>query len=231
MGDGAAVSPFAVRTSPNRSPPGSPGCAEPIRRRRRRPAAVAFSEAAAAPTPESSHSPGVLSAPLTLGISFSGCFSSSGSPRLSEGCSRASHRPKQAARGSGKTDRSGGGVSFRGRERERIELHLGMTEEPAERLCVRLKRQGEGCSGELCREGWLEQVCGFPSSGMKEVREGDPQARPLGGGLWRSLCRFRPEAGCWWCERGAPVEQGWKVRGRSCPGGMELMERGPLMLE
>lgn len=41
----------------------------------------------------------------------------------------------------GKTDRSGGGVSFRGRERERIELHLGMTEEPAERLCVRLKRQ------------------------------------------------------------------------------------------
>lgn len=92
-------------------------------------------------------------------------------------------------------------------------------------------QKGEGCSGELCREGWLEQVCGFPSSGMKEVREGDPQARPLGGGLWRSLCRFRPEAGCWWCERGAPVEQGWKVRGRSCPGGMELMERGPLMLE
>lgn len=41
----------------------------------------------------------------------------------------------------GKTDRPGGGVSFRGRERERIELHLGMTEEPAERLCVRLKRQ------------------------------------------------------------------------------------------
>ena len=41
----------------------------------------------------------------------------------------------------GKADRSGGGVSFRGRERERIELHLGMTEEPAERLCVRLKRQ------------------------------------------------------------------------------------------
>ena len=68
--------------------------------------------------------------------------------------------------------------------------------------------QGEGCSGELCREDWLEQVCGFPSSGMKEVREGDPQARPLGGGLWRSLCRFRPEAGSWWCERGAPVEQG-----------------------
>ncbi|XP_040530938.1 uncharacterized protein LOC121111202 [Gallus gallus] len=57
----AAVSPFAVRTSPNRSPLGSPGCAEPIRRRR--PAAVAFSEAAAAQTPESSHSPGVLSAP------------------------------------------------------------------------------------------------------------------------------------------------------------------------
>ena len=43
---------------------------------------------------------------------------------------------------------------------------------------------------------------------MKEVREGDPQARPLGGGLWRSLCRFRLEAGSWRCERGAPVEQG-----------------------
>ncbi|XP_046776772.1 uncharacterized protein LOC121106536 isoform X3 [Gallus gallus] len=136
MGDGAAVSPFAVRTSPN-----------------------------------------------------SGCFSSSGSPRLSEGCSRASHRPEAVSswkrgvfesrsdrhgasardrarsRGglghcgvfcgcshpsrfqrwerAGKADRPGGGVSFRGRERERIELHLGMTEEPAERLCVRLKRQLE----------------------------------------------------------------------------------------
>mgnify|MGYP001864198856 CR=1 FL=1 len=41
----------------------------------------------------------------------------------------------------GKTDRPGGGVSLRGRERERIELHLGVNEEPAERLCVRLKRQ------------------------------------------------------------------------------------------
>ena len=77
--------------------------------------------------------------------------------------------------------------------------------------------QGEGCSGELCREGWLEQVCGFPSSGMKEVREGEPQvgallaegcpqACPLGGGLWRSLCRFRLEEGSWWCEQGASVE-------------------------
>lgn len=41
----------------------------------------------------------------------------------------------------GKTDRPDGGVSLRGRERERIELHLGVNEEPAERLCVRLKRQ------------------------------------------------------------------------------------------
>jgi len=41
----------------------------------------------------------------------------------------------------GKTDRPGGGVSLRGRERERIELHLGMTEEAAEHLRVRLKRQ------------------------------------------------------------------------------------------
>ena len=73
--------------------------------------------------------------------------------------------------------------------------------------------------GEGCREDWLEQVCSFPSGGMKEVREGEPQAgalvvegcpqeRPLGGGLWRSLRRFRLEAGSWRCERGAPVEQG-----------------------
>ena len=100
---------------------------------------------------------------------------------------------------------------------------------------------------------------------MKEVREGEPQvgalmaegcpqACPLGGGLWRSLCRFRPEAGSWWCERGAPVEQGelyvvtcevggapgleavavWVMMcfcDRPCPGGVELMERGPSMLE
>ncbi|XP_046799293.1 uncharacterized protein LOC107050073 [Gallus gallus] len=167
----------------------------------------------------------------------------------------------------GKTDRPGGGVSLRGRERERIELHLGVNEEPAERLCVRLKRQlemvptavrlvlmvgsrsflqcvkgkvpedwrmadataafrkgvedgvcnlevgwphvcswggdataccrchchvtgGEGIckeqsrwmdrgevmpdqkQGEGCREDWLEQVCSFPSGGMKEVVDG-----------------------------------------------------------
>jgi len=110
-----------------RSPPGSPGCAEPIRRRRR-PAAVAFSEAAAAQTPESSHSPGVLSAPPSSGFLSAGAsvlqalFGRSERDgavfvqplccrerearrraaetkgfsccRLSEGCSRASHRPE-----------------------------------------------------------------------------------------------------------------------------------------
>ncbi|XP_046776771.1 uncharacterized protein LOC121106536 isoform X4 [Gallus gallus] len=145
----------------------------------------------------------------------------------------------------GKADRSGGGVSFRGRERERIELHLGMTEEPAERLCVRLKRQGEGCSGELCREGWLEQVCGFPSSGMKEVVCGGlcagsgwrkdpggvsrvPLWRARVEGAWQALSRRSGVDGVWPFDAGVRGPGGAEVlrgRGRSqalrCGGGAE----------
>lgn len=42
---------------------------------------------------------------------------------------------------------------------------------------VMLDQKGEGCSRELCREDWLEQVCGCACGGMKEVREGEPSWR------------------------------------------------------
>ncbi|XP_046799292.1 uncharacterized protein LOC124418396 [Gallus gallus] len=154
---------------------------------------------------------GALSPPI-LGISFSGCFSSSGSLRLSEGCSRGSHRPEAVSSwkrtgtgpppetehdpgvasataecfagalthpvssGGSEQERQTGqtveSLSLRGRERERIELHLGVNEEPAERLCVRLKRQvtkealRRGAAGApYCRRAiWGQEGQGQPGA-------------------------------------------------------------------
>jgi len=130
-----------------------------------------FSRTGTGPPPETEHDPGVASATaecfagaLTHPVSSGGSeqvgtvvlffFTPPLPSRVTAGARFRfpPWRPGRAARTTGvlswmalfllgKTDRSGGGVSFRGRERERIELHLGMTEEPAERLCVRLKRQ------------------------------------------------------------------------------------------